>query len=127
MFILLGVSPAGVLPFVILFVVGVLDTMVDVNGTTIIQTGTPEELLGRVFGAFESVLILAMLAGALIVGPLIELLGPRASTVAFAVVALVIFAACLPRLLKLEGCLGPGCSSARCRLCRDSPTQCSRT
>jgi MFS family permease len=81
-FLLLGVSPAGVLPFVILFILGVLDTMVDVNGTTIIQTGTPEELLGRVFGAFESVLILAMLIGALVVGPLIELIGPRATTVA---------------------------------------------
>ena len=105
-FILLGISPAGVLPFVILFVVGVLDIVVDVNGTTIIQTGTPEELLGRVFGAFEGVLILAMLAGALIVGPLIELLGARVTTVLFAVVALLIFLACLPRLRKLDGVLG---------------------
>jgi MFS family permease len=63
-FICLGISPAGVLPFVIMFVVGILDIMVEVNSTTIIQTGTPEELLGRVFGAFDGVLILAMLAGA---------------------------------------------------------------
>ena len=102
----LGFSPAGVLPFVILFIVGVLDIVVDVNGTTIIQTGTPEELLGRVFGAFESVLMLAMLVGALIVGPLIELLGPRATTVAFAVAGLLIFLACLPRLRRLENVLG---------------------
>jgi Cyclic nucleotide-binding domain len=80
--------------------------MVDVNGTTIIQTGTPEELLGRVFGAFDGVLILAMLAGALIVGPLIDLLGPRTTTVVFAVVALVIFLLCLPRLRKLDRALG---------------------
>ena len=105
-FICLGISPAGVLPFVIMFVVGILDIMVDVNGTTIIQTGTPEELLGRVFGAFEGVLILAMLAGAVIVGPLIELLGPRTTTVVFAVVALVIFLLCLPRLRKLDRALG---------------------
>jgi MFS family permease len=105
-FLFLGLSPAGVLPFVILFVVGVLDIVVDVNGTTIIQTGTPEELLGRVFGAFESVLIFAMLVGALVVGPLIELLGPRTTTVAFAVAGLVIFLACLPRLSKLESVLG---------------------
>jgi MFS family permease len=102
----LGISPAGVLPFVILFVVGMLDIMVDVNGTTIIQTGTPEELLGRVFGAFDAVLIMAMLVGALVVGPLIEVLGPRASTVAFAVVGLAVFAACLPRLRRLESVLG---------------------
>lgn len=105
-FVLLGISPSGVLPFVILFVVGVLDIVVDVNGTTIIQTGTPEELLGRVFGAFDGVLILAMLAGALVVGPLIELVGVRTTTVAFALVALAIFLACLPRLRKLDGVLG---------------------
>ena len=106
MLLFLGISPAGVLPFVILFVVGVLDIMVDVNGTTIIQTGTPEKLLGRVFGAFEGVLILAMLAGALIVGPLIELLGARATTVVFAVAGLLIFLTCLPRLRKMESVLG---------------------
>jgi Cyclic nucleotide-binding domain/Major Facilitator Superfamily len=105
-FFCLGISPAGVLPFVIMFVVGILDIMVDVNGTTIIQTGTPGELLGRVFGAFDGVLILAMLAGALIVGPLIDLLGPRATTVVFAVVALGIFLLCLPRLRKLDRVLG---------------------
>jgi MFS family permease len=104
--IFLGISPAGVLPFVILFVVGMLDIMVDVNGTTIIQTGTPEELLGRVFGAFDAVLIMAMLVGALVVGPLIEVLGPRPATVAFAVVGLGVFAACLPRLRRLESVLG---------------------
>ena len=102
----LGISPAGIVPFVILFVVGMLDIMVDVNGTTIIQTGTPEELLGRVFGAFDAVLIMAMLVGAIIVGPLIEVLGPRAATVAFAVVGLGVFSACLPRLRRLEGVLG---------------------
>ena len=105
-FLFLGVSPGGALPFVILFVVGVLDIMVDVNGTTIIQTGTPENLLGRVFGAFEAVLIGAMLLGALFVGPLIELMGARATTVAFAVVGLVIFLACLPGLSRLERVLG---------------------
>ncbi len=105
-FICLGISPAGVLPFVIMFVVGILDIMVDVNGTTIIQTGTPEELLGRVFGAFDGVLILAMLTGALIVGPLMDLLGPRTTTVVSMLVALGIFLLCLPRLRKLDRVLG---------------------
>jgi hypothetical protein len=89
-----------------MFVVGILDIMVDVNGTTIIQTGTPEKLLGRVFGAFDGVLILAMLAGALIVGPLIDLLGPRTTTVVSMLVALGIFLLCLPRLRKLDRVLG---------------------
>jgi MFS family permease len=105
-FLLLGVSPAGVLPFVILFVVGVLDIMVDVTATTIIQTATPEKLLGRVFGAFEAAIIMTMLVGALLVGPLIEILGVRATTVVLGIVGLVIFLACLPRLRKLERVLG---------------------
>ncbi|CAN5230232.1 hypothetical protein BH18ACT10_BH18ACT10_10970 [soil metagenome] len=79
-------QPCRVLPFVILFVTGVLDIVMDVNGTTIIQTGTPERLLGSVFGAFEASVIAAMLAGALAVAPLIELLGARTTTVAFGVV-----------------------------------------
>jgi hypothetical protein len=62
---------------------------------TIIQTGTPEELLGRVFGAFDGVLVLAMLAGALAVGPLIELLGARATTVLFAAAGAVVVAGSL--------------------------------
>jgi hypothetical protein len=41
-----------------------------------------------------------------VVGPLIELIGPRATTVAFAVVGLLIFLACLLRLRKLESILG---------------------
>lgn len=105
-FLFFGVSPAGVLPFALLVIVGAFDIVAEVNGTTIIQTGTPDELLGRVFGAFESVLVMAMLAGALIVGPMIELLGPRATTVVFAVVSLLILLLCLPRLRKLEGVLG---------------------
>jgi MFS family permease len=40
-FICLGISPAGVLPFVIMFVVGILDILVDVNGTTIIPRQGP--------------------------------------------------------------------------------------
>jgi len=105
-FLFLGLTPAGVLPFAMLILIGAIDIVVEVNGTTILQTGTPDRLLGRVFGAFEAVLVFAMLVGALIVGPLIDLIGPRAATVAFGLAGLVIFAACLPRLSKLESVLG---------------------
>ncbi len=94
------------LPFAFLLVIGAIDVVADVNGTTIIQTGTPDHMLGRVFGAFESVLVCAMLVGALVVGPLIGLFGPRAATVAFAVVSLAILLVCLPRLRTLEDVLG---------------------
>ena len=105
-FVFLGLAPAGVLPFLLLLVIGAIDIVADVNATTILQTGTPDALLGRVFGAFESIVVSSMLVGALIVGPLIDLTGPRAATVILALAGLVLLALSLPRLLRLERVLG---------------------
>jgi MFS family permease len=77
LFLFLGLSPAGLLPFVVLVIVGAIDIVADVNGTTILQTATPDDLLGRVFGAFEATLISSMLVGALVVGLLIDAIGVR--------------------------------------------------
>lgn len=106
LFLFLGLSPAGLLPFAILVIVGAIDIVADVNGTTILQTATPDDLLGRVFGAFEATLISSMLVGALVVGPLIEALGVRAATVVFAVAGLALLLVCLPRLRRLEDAVG---------------------
>jgi MFS family permease len=105
-FVFLGLVPAGVMPFLLLVVVGAIDVVAEVNSTTILQTGTPDALLGRVFGAFESILISSMLVGALVVGPLIDLTSPRAATVIFAVASLALVALGVPRLLRLEKVLG---------------------
>ena len=106
LFLFLGLSPAGLLPFAILVIVGAIDIVADVNGTTILQTATPDDLLGRVFGAFEATLISSMLVGALVVGPLIDALGVRAATVVFAVAGLALLLVCLPRLRRLEDAVG---------------------
>jgi MFS family permease len=106
LFLFLGLSPAGLLPFAILVIVGAIDIVADVNGTTILQTATPDNLLGRVFGAFEATLISSMLVGALVVGPLIDALGVRAATVVFAVAGLALLLVCLPRLRRLEDAVG---------------------
>ena len=106
LFLFLGLSPAGLLPFAILVIVGAIDIVADVNGTTILQTATPDDLLGRVFGAFEATLISSMLVGALVVGPLIGALGVRAATVVFAVAGLALLLVCLPRLRRLEDAVG---------------------
>ncbi len=100
--IFFGLSPAGALPFVALGLFGVGDIINQVAGNTIIQQSTPDELLGRVFGAFEATIMFAILLGALTAGPLIEIFGPRATTVALAIVALVVLGACLPRLQMLD-------------------------
>lgn len=104
--LLFGLSPAGALPFVVLIIVGITDVFSEISATTLLQTATPNHLLGRVFGAFQWALVLATLVGALIVGPLADVIGPRATTVLLALVGLAILLVCLPRLRKLEAALG---------------------
>lgn len=104
--ILFGLSPAGVLPFVLILALGVTDVFSEISSNTILQTGTPEELLGRVFGAFESTLIFSMLVGAVVIGPLIDLAGPRAATVILTLVSVALLLLCLPHLRRIEEALG---------------------
>jgi MFS family permease len=104
--ILLGLSPAGVLPFLFIGLAGIADVVVEVMGTTAIQFATPAELLGRVFGAFESVILTAMLVGSIVAGPLVLAFGARAATVALGAAGLVVLAICIPWLLRIESVLG---------------------
>jgi MFS family permease len=104
--ILFGLSPAGVLPFVLILALGVTDVFSDVASTTVLQTGTPNELLGRVFGAFESTLVFSMLVGAAVIGPLIDITGPRAATVILTLISVALLIVCLPRLKRMEDALG---------------------
>jgi MFS family permease len=50
-------------------------TAVDVLTVTLLQRALPDELRGRVFGLLDSGIVLAILAGSLIVSPLVALLG----------------------------------------------------
>jgi len=104
---LFGLSPAGAMPFVILMLLGLSDVFGDIAGTTVIQTATPSELLGRVFGAFGSLLVFAMLVGALAVGPMIDAWGARTVAVVLAAAGVVLLLVCAPRMLRLEAALGP--------------------
>jgi hypothetical protein len=103
---LFGFSPAGYIPFALLALIGLSDVFVQVFATTIIQTATPRDLLGRVFGALESSFIVAMLIGTLAAGPLIGAVGPRATCVMLGLLGVVVLALYLPRLRKLESALG---------------------
>lgn len=100
--ILFGISPAGILPFMALALFGIGDVVNQVAGNTLIQQSTPDELLGRVFGAFESVIVGAILLGALGVAPLIGTIGPRASAALLGIVALMVLLGCQSRLRLVE-------------------------
>lgn len=103
---LFGLSPAGLWPFALMTLMGVGDLFLQVNATTILQAATPSTLLGRAFSAFEATVLVAEVLGALLVGPLIGVLGPRLATVAFAVTTMLVLALAVPRLRRLEAVLG---------------------
>ena len=80
---LVGVWPNAAAALVFLGLVGVGNTVVDVSGFTLLQRAAPDEVLARVFGALESVLLGASMLGALLAPLAIELFGVRAALIAF--------------------------------------------
>jgi MFS family permease len=85
---LIGLAPSTPLAIVMLALVGVGNTLVDVSGISLLQRATPKQLLGRVFGALESVIIASAALGGVIVPGLLRLASVR--------VTLVIVGAFLP-------------------------------
>jgi MFS family permease len=73
--------------------IGIANSLVDVNAFTILQRLTPDEVLGRVFGALESAIIGGMAVGALIMPLLINTIGLRSGLVVIgiSVTVLVVF------------------------------------
>jgi MFS family permease len=57
--------------------IGIGNSLVDINAYTILQRTVPDEVMGRVFGAMESAVIGAMALGALLMPLLIETIGIR--------------------------------------------------
>jgi MFS family permease len=85
---LIGVWPKPAAAIVLMGVLGVGNTLVDVSAVTLLQRAVKDEVLGRVFGALQSVLIGASAVGALVAPVLIDVVGIR--------VALIIVGGLLP-------------------------------
>jgi MFS family permease len=87
---LIGVWPTVLSAVILMAVFGIGNTLVDVSGVTLMQRAVRDEILGRVFGALESILVLGLALGALLAPLLIDLIGTRA--------ALIVVGALLPIL-----------------------------
>jgi MFS family permease len=90
---LIGVWPTVIGAVILIAVFGIGNTLVDVSGVTLLQRAVPDEVLGRVFGALQSILVLGLAIGALIVPFLLDLISIRA--------ALILVGAMLPVLALL--------------------------
>ena len=75
--VLIGGVPGQVIGIVALTIIGVANTVIDVSGFTLLQRAVPEEVLARVFGVLETVLIAGIGLGAVITPVLIHVLGTR--------------------------------------------------
>jgi MFS family permease len=75
--VLVTIWPTPVMAFVAMAFLGFANPLVDVNVFTIIQRLTPDAVLGRVFGAFETCLIGSMALGSAITPVMLNLWGLR--------------------------------------------------
>lgn len=99
---LVAVWPNQGFALVLLALVGVGNTLVDVSGMTLLQRAAPEDVLARVFGVLESVLLLTIGLGALVAPLLLDWLGTRgALIVAGALLPLLVIPA-WPQLTRID-------------------------
>ena len=75
--ILLGGVPSTVAALVAFGLIGFANIICDVSGFTILQRGTPSEVLARVFGVLHSLFYATVALGAVLAPPLIHWLGVR--------------------------------------------------
>ncbi|MBA3718302.1 MAG: MFS transporter [Actinobacteria bacterium] len=80
--ILIGIFPSSAAALILIGFIGIGDTLVEVAAPTLLQRAVPDEVLGRVFGAVESLIIGAMGIGAIIAPPLVTWIGTRGALIA---------------------------------------------
>jgi MFS family permease len=80
--VLFGAWPSTVAALLFLGVLGIGNTLVDVSGLTLLQRTAPPDVLGRVFGVLESLVVGTLGLGAIIAPVLVSLFGVRWALVA---------------------------------------------
>jgi hypothetical protein len=104
---LIGVVPTTAVALVMMLLVGLGNTLVDVPAITLLQRSVPDEVLARVFGVFEMLVLASIGLGSLLAPVTVHALGARTALIvtgAFLPIAVVLT---LPRLLKLDAEVPP--------------------
>jgi MFS family permease len=99
---LIGVWPHEAPALVLLAVLGVGNTLVDVAALTLLQRAAPDEVLARVFGVIESLLVAAVGLGAILAPLLIALFGVRGALIATGALLPVLTAFAWRRLVRID-------------------------
>lgn len=101
---LLLIAAWPTLPSVIIamVIIGVANSVVDVNAYTILQRLVPDEVMGRVFGAMESAVVGGMALGALLMPILISTVGLRSGLAVIGVGVSAIAVVGIPGLRRID-------------------------
>jgi MFS family permease len=91
-----------VFALVLLGLVGVGNTLVDVSGTTLLQRAAPEEVLARVFGVLESLILVTAGLGAIVAPVLLSLLGTRGALIVAGALLPIIVVPAWPKLAAID-------------------------
>ena len=75
--LLIGAFPSTATTLVVFALIGLAIIVGDVAGYTLLQRGTPSDVLARVFGVLHSLFYATVAAGAILAPPLIGALGIR--------------------------------------------------
>jgi MFS family permease len=75
---------------VAMVVIGLANSVVDVNAFTILQRLAPDEVMGRVFGAMESIIVAGMAVGSLAMPLLMVTVGLRASLLVIGLFVMIV-------------------------------------
>jgi MFS family permease len=103
----IALTLSGALPYapavlVLMGVIGVGNTLGNIGMCTVVPRLVPEELLGRVFGAIESMIVVTLAVGALVTPLAIDLLGLRGALVVLGLVSPVAAALSWRRLRAID-------------------------
>ena len=99
---LIGVWPEQAVALVLLAVVGAGGTIVAVTGDTLLQRAAPPEILARVFGAVDGVLLVALAIGSLAAPILVSAVGVRGALIAVGGLLPVLAALTWTRLVAVD-------------------------
>ena len=99
---LIGIWPSAAWAVICLAAVGAGNAVLDVAGFTLIQRGTDDAVLARVFGVFEVLVIAALGVGSIIGSLLIDELGLRAALVVAGSILPVLTILTFPRLRAVD-------------------------
>ncbi len=100
---LVTIWPSPVTCFTAMALLGLGNPLVDVNLDTIVQRLSPDEVLGRVFGALEACFITTMALGALVMPFLIDWMGLRLALLVVALPVASVAVLGLPAMIRLDG------------------------